>query len=244
MRAHNWRNTLNSHRSHHSHQSEHSRKDFQKTTVLKCNQIRCNILLNDQSVSESVLMLSFTEVFVVFVMALIMFMYVQNHYGEVEYVRSSIDERSYLVQKLADKEKAADFLAEINKTLTSLVRHMMARFPDNADIIRLYDNYNPDAISEGSAESGYTSYSVNKGEKLILCIRQKDKSFVDMNTILYVAIHEIAHIMTSEIGHTTMFWDNFKFLLNEAIEVGLYKKVDYANKPRDYCGIKITNSIV
>ena len=188
--------------------------------------------------------MSFTEYFVIFIMALILIMYIQNHYGEVEYIQSVVDKRHYLVRNLPDKQEAAEFLAYINKDLTRLVRHLYAKYPQNEDAKRLYSNFNPESVSEGSIESGYTSYSVNKGEKLILCIRQKDQSFVEKNVIMYVAVHELGHIMTKDVGHTQMFWDNFKFLLKEAMEIGLYKKVNYNQSPQDYCGIKITNSVV
>jgi hypothetical protein len=108
----------------------------------------------------------------------------------------------------------------------------------------LYSNYNADSISEGTVESGYTSYSVNKGEKIILCIRQKDQSFVDKNTIMYVAVHELGHLMTKEVGHPDTFWKNFRFLLDEAIKIKLYIADNYAAKPKDYCGIQITNTIL
>ena len=189
-------------------------------------------------------MLSFTEFFVLFIMTVILIMYIQNHYGEVEYIKSNTDGRMYLVQKLPDKQEAAEYLAIVNASLQRLVRHTMAKFPSNPDSQRLFKNFNPDSISEGSIESGYTSYSVNKGEKIILCIRQKDRSFVEKNIIYYVAIHEIAHLMTAEVGHTDTFWQNFKFLLKEAIELGIYTKIDFAAQPKDYCGIKITNSII
>lgn len=188
--------------------------------------------------------MSFTDIFILFVITLVLIMFIQNHYGEVEYVQSSVDRREYLVRKVDNKDQAADYLADVNVRLVKLVRHMMAKYPDNADAQRLYKNYNPNAISEGSIESGYTSYSVNKGEKLILCIRQKDRSFVNLNVVMYVAIHELAHIMTKEVGHTETFWNNFKFLLNEAIEIDIYKKVDFNEEPQDYCGIRITNSVI
>jgi hypothetical protein len=186
----------------------------------------------------------FIEIFVIFVMTVIIIMFIQSHYGEVEYVKSQIDNRYYLVRKLPDMQYAADFLADVNRDLVKLVRHTMAKHPDREGVEQMWKNYNPDAISEGSIESGYTSYSVNKGEKLILCIRQQDKSFVKKNVIMYVAIHELSHIMTSEVGHTDMFWINFKFLLEEAMNIGLYFKDNYGKKPEEYCGIKITSSVV
>ncbi|KAG1680152.1 hypothetical protein FOA52_000265 [Chlamydomonas sp. UWO 241] len=188
--------------------------------------------------------MGFVEIFVVLVMMVMLAVYLRQHYGEVEYVRSASDNREYLVQNMENKSEAADRLAAATDSMRRLTIHMVAKFPDNPDAQRLYKNYDPDAVSEGSADSGYTSYSVNKGEKIILCIRQKDRTFVDHNTLLYVAIHELGHLMTDEIGHTDKFWSNFRFLLQEAIDIKLYEPADYNAVPQDYCGIKINSSIV
>jgi predicted metal-dependent hydrolase len=56
---------------------------------------------------------------------------------------------------------------------------------------------------------------------------------------MFVAIHEMAHITTVSIGHNKEFWDNFKFMLENATELGIYDPVDYAKKPQEYCGMKI-----
>ena len=189
--------------------------------------------------------MQFTDLFIILMIFLIVVIFIRNHYGEVEYNKSSIDNRFYLVRKLPDSDEAANYLARVNAKLIKLVRHMMAKYENNKDVLQLYQNYNPTALSEGSSESGYTSYSINKGESLILCIRQKDsQAFVDMNVIMYVAIHELAHIMTHEVGHTDAFWKNFRFLLEEAISENIYTKIDFNNSPKDYCGIKIANSVV
>lgn len=188
--------------------------------------------------------MGFAEGFAIFIMIVILVMYIQNYYNEIERVVSKVDGRKYIVRKLDDSQQAANLLARINKDLLALIHHMMAKYPNREDAKRLYQNFNPDSISEGSIDSGYTSYSVNKGEKIILCIRQKDNSFVSQNVLMYVAIHELAHLMTEEVGHTDTFWDNFKFLLEEAIKINLYVKVDFNNAPKDYCGIKITTSVI
>lgn len=191
-------------------------------------------------------MLTFLDFFIVFIVITMLFFYIKNYYAEVTYVKSSIDGRNYLVRKLPDRQQAADFLASINKDLHKLVKHLVAKYPDKHEIKRLFENFNPNNISEGSAQSGYTSYSVNKGERIILCVRQKDAqdSFVDKNTVMYVAVHEIAHLATESIGHDQIFWDNFKFILKEAVDIGIYNKVDFANKHVPYCGIKITSSVI
>jgi predicted metal-dependent hydrolase len=55
-------------------------------------------------------------------------------------------------------------------------------------------------------------------KKLYFCIRQKDEdeTLVEENTITFVAIHELAHIMTKSIGHTDEFWNNFKRLIKRS----------------------------
>ena len=189
--------------------------------------------------------MEFMDYFVIFVLIVIIYFYVKKYYGEVEHVQSNLDNKKYLVRKLPDSKQAAEMLAALCADSTKLIKHMMAKYPDNEPVKRLYNNFSPDDVSEGSPDSGYTSYSVNK-TSIVLCLRQKDEknTFADMNVIRYVLYHELAHLMTESVGHTKEFWDNFKFLLNEAVAIGVYKKVDYAAQPMQYCGIQVSSSII
>ena len=191
-------------------------------------------------------MLSFLDIFIIVVIIIILVFYIKSHYAEVAYVKSNVDGRKYLVRRLHDRQEAADRIASINKDLQTLVKHLGAKYPDKPEVKMLFRNFNPNNVSEGSAQSGYTSYSVNKGERIILCIRQKDNkdTFADRNVVMYVAIHELAHLATKSIGHDKDFWDNFKFMLQEAIDIGIYTRVDYSVKPAPYCGITVTSSIL
>eukprot|EP00798_Chlamydomonas_sp_ICE-L_P002006 gene2006-biopygen13047 len=170
--------------------------------------------------------------------------YLRGFYSEVLFVSSDVDGREYLMRRLPDRQNAANLMARINSNLNKLVQHLVAKYPKNTVVRQLYDNYNPDALSEGGAELGYTSYSVNKGEKIVLCLRQRDHELVEENILMYVAIHELGHLATDEVGHTPKFWSNFKWILGEAMSIGLYTKVDFDNEPKKYCGINITSSIV
>lgn len=189
------------------------------------------------------------KVFIVIMCILIVFYVKNQYYAEVEVVYSKIDGRAYVVKSLPNKDKAADLLAKMNRRLIILVKHMSqnqgGKFVQ-ADVDRLNENFNPDNISEGTDKTNYTSYSINKGEKIVFCLRSRDgkDTLVDLNTVMYVAIHELGHLMTEEIGHPTSFWTNFRILLKEAIVLGLYKKVDYAAQPVKYCGIHIKSSVV
>jgi len=76
------------------------------------------------------------------------------------------------------------------------------------------------------------------------CLNKKkqEDDLIDINTLTFVAIHELAHIMTLSEGHKQIFWQNFKFLLENAKDANIYKPVDYKKKPQDYCGMSITDN--
>jgi len=48
--------------------------------------------------------------------------------------------------------------------------------------------------------------------------------------------------MTESQGHKQIFWQNFKFLLQEAVELNLYAPVDYKKNPQPYCGMDISDN--
>jgi len=170
--------------------------------------------------------------------------HIEHLTNEVTYVKSNIDNNEYLVRNLKDKELAADMLAKLRLKLESICKIMKTKYPDDESVIRMNEKFNSDNITESGKNNQYTSYSVNKGEKIVFCIRQKDEdeSFVDENTMTFVSIHELAHIMTKSVGHTSEFWDNFKRLLKIAIENDLYTHEDYSKEPKDYCGIKVSDT--
>lgn len=187
-----------------------------------------------------------TETFLFVTMIILLIFYVQYQNVEVEYVKSTLDGRAYLVKNLPDKLEAANMLAKLNNTLQKLITLMQKKYPNSEDVKRLIQNYDPNSISEGTETSNYTSYSVNKGEKIVFCLRSRDgnNKLVGYNILKYVAIHELSHLMTKEIGHPQSFWDNFKLLLEVAIANKLYKKIDYSDKPVKYCGLTIKSSVV
>jgi hypothetical protein len=156
-------------------------------------------------------------------------------------VISTVDNKEYLVRKLSDKQEAADMLAHINENLTRLVNTVKTEEREGVEQLKEY--FDPNNITENGPNGKYKAYSVNKGEQLSLCLRSvKTDDFLDMNIIIFVAIHELAHIMTDEIGHTQKFWDNMKFLLEKAVNMGIYKAVNYKDEPEDYCGLIINST--
>lgn len=173
-----------------------------------------------------------------------LFIHYETIFTELIYIKSSINNKNYLVRNRKDKKKAANLLANISISLEKLVDYLNKKFPNDKRIIRLKKKFNSSNISESISGTKYTSYSVNKGEKIVFCLRSKDskEKLVNLNTMLFVSIHELAHIMTLSVGHTDEFWENMKFLLKYAIKINIYKKQNFRKNPEPYCGTKITDS--
>jgi hypothetical protein len=164
--------------------------------------------------------------------------------GGLEWVVSRVDGQKYQVLSLPDKQAAADLLAEIVAGLNVLLKHLEKTQPSDARTLRIVQKFDPTKVAEEPENNPYTSYSINKGERLVFCLRSRDaaKELSDLNTMMFVAIHEFAHIATEAIGHPPDFWVNFRWLLAEAVNIGVFRDKDYKKDPQPYCGIKITDN--
>jgi hypothetical protein len=172
-------------------------------------------------------------------------MYKNSDVFQLKCVVSDVDGRKYCVREREKVDAAADRLAEVNEKLVKLVKYCNENHSEDERCQRLQKKFNPKKLVETLPTSEYTAYSENKGEKLAFCLDKKKNStdnLIDINTLTYVAIHELAHICTISIGHTPEFWENFKFLLVQAKAAGLYNPVDYKNKPGEYCGMPIIDN--
>jgi predicted metal-dependent hydrolase len=169
-----------------------------------------------------------------------------TNYPLVE-VKSTVDGRTYKVRDMEDKQEAADMLAKIRLKLTTLTDNLLQKYPDKPQIKMIVKNFrnDPNRFLEATPDAQHTSYSVNKGESIHLCLRQREamnESIVQENVMMFVSIHELAHICTESIGHGPDFWNNMGFLLKEAEGMGLYQYTDFKSQPVSYCGMKISDS--
>jgi predicted metal-dependent hydrolase len=184
------------------------------------------------------------EGFIIIIATIIGIYYIYNYYANYGLitVKSNVDNKEYVVQIKDDSLEAANLIAKIRERLVILMEHLEKSYGKNDNRIKqLKNNFRPDRLKEGVTTPGYTSYSINKGEQIVLCLRNNDK-LVDINTLFFVVLHEFAHLATESIGHTDEFWDNFRWILEEAINIGLYVKQDFKIKNVEYCGMSITSS--
>ena len=183
-------------------------------------------------------------VLIFFTLVICLKIYLESDVFNLKCIVSSKDGNRYCVRENKNIEKAADMLAEVTGKLKDLVKYVGEKYPDRENCQRLVKGFNPKKIMETLPTSEYTAYSENKGEKLAFCLNRKKNgdNLIDLNTLTFVGIHELSHIMTKSVGHNEEFWNNFRFLLELAKEADIYQPVDYKKNPVEYCGMEITDN--
>jgi predicted metal-dependent hydrolase len=167
------------------------------------------------------------------------------------YIKSDVDGNYYLVRNTDDKTQAANMLAKIYQDILKLSDYLETNknnYKEYKEYIELLHKKAPSIILvESTQDSAYTSYSVNKGEQIVFCLRTKrtGNEIHDYNLVLYVVLHEISHVACPIYdNHGPLFRKIFAFLTKEAINIGIYKRIDFNSKPENYCGMDITDSII
>ena len=171
--------------------------------------------------------------------------YKESENFNLKCVISDVDGNKYCVRDRIKVKEAADKLARTVTKCKSLITYMKKQHPDNDITKKLIDGFNPKKVFETLPTSEHTAYSENKGEKLAFCLnsgKNNENKLIDENTLTFVALHELTHIGTTEIGHTPTYWQNFKFILENAVNAGIYNPVDYKKKPSGYCGMTISDN--
>jgi predicted metal-dependent hydrolase len=169
------------------------------------------------------------------------------------YVQSHIDNSYYLVRNVPDKQEACNTLARLRQNAIKLSDYLYNNINDDSIknhkqyVTRLHERIRDIIILESTQDSIYTSYSVNKGEQIVFCLRSRKiyNKLHDINLMMYVVLHEISHVACPVYdNHGPLFKEIFKFITENAIKIGIYQKIDFAQNPEDYCGLNINDSIV
>jgi hypothetical protein len=186
----------------------------------------------------------FFYIFIGFVLFICLKVYYDSDAFNLKCIIASKDGNIYCVREREKLQLAANLLADVTKKMKDIVAYMKVTHPSDERTKRLVKGFNPKKISETLPTSELTAYSENKGEKLAFCLNKTKNGnrLIDINTLTFVALHELSHIMTESIGHKQEFWENFKFLLENAKESGVYDPVDYKKNPQEYCGMTIDDN--
>ena len=194
--------------------------------------------------------MSFTDlliyIIVIGILSVCIMIYLQNRDDyDLKCIVSDVNGQKYCVRNREKLNEAADLLANVSDKCRQLVEYMYEKLPDDERAQRLKRGFNPKQFMETLPTSEYTAYSENKGEKLAFCLNKKKKDntdLIDQHTLEFVAIHELSHIATKSIGHEPEFWENFKYLLENAKEAGIHDPTDYKKETQEYCGMNIRDN--
>jgi len=161
--------------------------------------------------------------------------------------------------------EAAQLVVDIDNRMLKLLDHLrrvhMIGATDeecsggSCDTVRRYESYEPvnnllrgfnyEAIYEHRPlNARNVAYSVDKGRRIVLCLRDpfNDGRVIDPDILMFVVLHESAHVANNEWGHGPRFWSIFKYLLQCASELNVYEPRDYSKHPVKYCGFVISHN--
>jgi predicted metal-dependent hydrolase len=190
------------------------------------------------------------ETILISIIVIIIYLFLFHNKKNVTLVEGR-NNNKYLVYNDAMKNESAILLGDVTENMFKLKDYLyenIEKFPEFKPYIKqLHMNLNKERslIYENDPNSKLTSFSVNKGEEIAFCLRSKKNGTMhQLNLIMYVALHEMAHIACPEIGHGTLFKQIFRFLTETAIKIGIYKLDNYEETPVEYCGMMLSSNIL
>ena len=162
------------------------------------------------------------------------------------------------------KETKSNLLGDVYDRLETLVSTLRndKTLISNVPVQRLIANWNRGiSIKETGVMESDAAYVINKQHMSICLVNFCDiakckniNSIENLNLLAYVGIHELAHVMSEEIGHSTEFRNNFRFLLEYAKNINyddpilkktvkLYIDLNKLSTPDNFCGVSVVNTI-
>jgi predicted metal-dependent hydrolase len=128
-------------------------------------------------------------------------------------------------------KKASLILSMLDKDIQYLLNHLKHKYANKDHRVNiLIKNYARDDLRENNKNT----YVVGKGDKIYLCLRNNGK-ILEYNILMFVLLHELAHMVTPEYNHTPLFWNNNVWIMKEAESIRIFNNVDYSKSPVYYC---------
>lgn len=115
-----------------------------------------------------------------------------------------------------EDETSKNMLKSLNFAAYDILDNTKTNFVGYLTQLNFSNYYNKFSIQEG-----YSSFTQNK-KKIVLCMKDEKGRLYSFNSLLYVLLHEIAHVINDELHHTKKFQNIFEQLLNHATNLGYY----------------------
>ena len=109
--------------------------------------------------------------------------------------------------KYLKKDRSKIFNSLINDINTVVEWCVQNMYPSESDTLRLLSNWKKIKMYETNFMD-HVAYVIDKNKKFFLCVSTPDGEDEDHNTIRFVALHELAHMMSASYGHNKEFNTN------------------------------------
>jgi hypothetical protein len=112
------------------------------------------------------------------------------------------------------------------------VRRLYELLRKDPDFIKTYPELQREVIITGMLRKGQVGYNINKGYEIYICL-----DGADVNQVMHVLLHELAHVTVSEFQHSGGFWENLHKIKSIAARMGIYTGISRTS----YCGHYISD---
>ena len=178
-------------------------------------------------------------------LALVVFVWIQRRRRQEQQRKGILwNNSTYRVLHRENSQQAAQLLHQLNQAILELISHLQIKFPSHPAVLLIQERYRPENVVEGDPNDKVATFTENKGERVVMCLRNRETDELhDFNLLLYPMIHELAHHgVPSYTGHGREFQETFAFLLKEAQTAGIYTPIDFQTTPQKYCNLTITDA--
>ena len=157
--------------------------------------------------------------------------------------KSTVDNNIYKVKPNYSLDRA-NALARINKGVLNVIDYIQ-KLPNKPNYAGRLSNFNPRKIEDNILDDDIT-FTIDKGKQMVFCLTDRvgGAKVYDHNLLMYVSLHELAHIASISVGHTLEFKQIFKSILSHAVLAKEYVYNDYSVNNVNYCGINLTSNIL
>jgi len=133
------------------------------------------------------------------------------------------------------KDRVSKELRKVESHARRFVQDVLHSYPNNKAVQRLRQ-WSGNLRELPFNREHILASNINKGNVISLCVTDKDGNLNARNDIIWVLLHELAHVMTSAYRHDDEFWKHNKFLVDEAVKRKYYIFARYEDQPQPFCG--------
>jgi hypothetical protein len=156
---------------------------------------------------------------------------------------TAVDGKNYKVRTDGLSDESANRLATLVGKVNGIIKYMIDNDLPTPEIAhRLQYRWRKCEVRETASGEDSAAYTVNKGEEMRVCLKNDKGEFENENTMMFVVLHELGHMMSVSYGHNDEFKDNFQAITEIASKLGYYTPEDFGSNPVNYCGTTITST--